>query len=464
VLKQLAPILLIGTALETVWLATLSLGPLRGRTGPFLGLMAVAFALCLWAYLRAPLSGKRDVWIVLAFALLFRLTVLPSSPWQSEDIYRYIWDARVAAAGLDPFAHAPQDPELEDLRDDRIYPMLNSKPYRTAYPPVSQLLFRAGHGLFGESVVAMKAVFSLLEFGALLLTWRLLAGMRLPLEPLFLMAWNPFFVFEFSHSGHSDSGMMFLMVASVWLLHKGRRAAALLSHAGAVLSKLHPALWYPLLLRRAGWKATLAGMASGAILASIYFEPSSLISYVRTLRLYYRLFEFNAGIHYLACAAGRALLDASWEQQTGPFLAAALLAVCAVVWSRFPIRDELGLMHAGFWLLTADLCFATTVHPWYLSWAAFALPFLPYAFMTWWTGAAFLSYAAYQYRPVYEPAWVLVLEYVPMYLLMFLEIRKGGPRMERLRAACRSRLSEDARQDARIRGRSRIFMNDPGQR
>ena len=79
--------------------------------------------------------------------------------------------------------------------------------------------------------------------------------------------------------------------------------------------------------------------------------------------------------------------------------------------------------------MTADLCLATTAHPWYLGWAAFALPLFPYAFMTYWTGAGFLSYLAYAYHPVYEPAWVLLLEYIPVYGLMAWEIRKQRPMM-----------------------------------
>ena len=71
----------------------------------------------------------------------------------------------------------------------------------------------------------------------------------------------------------------------------------------------------------------------------------------------------------------------------------------------YPLELDGGVLHAGFWIMTADLCLATTVHPWYISWAALALPIFPYAFMTYWTGACFLSYIAYSYHPVYEPAW-----------------------------------------------------------
>lgn len=429
--QGLAPICLMGIAQECLWLSIYSLGSLRQNTAHFLILIFAAFALALWSFFRIPLGNRRSIVALLGFALLFRLTVLPSAPYQSEDVYRYLWDAKVASSGISPFQYPPQARELEKLRDSKLYPMLNSKPYVTAYPPLSQILFRAVFFLFGDDVIPMKALFGMLEFLSLLIAWRLLESLGRRLEPLFLMAWNPFFIFEFSHSGHSDSAMIFLIFLSILLLHQTRKSLALVSYAGAVLSKLHPALWFPLCWRRAGWKPAIVGCCAGAGLTLIYFTPQTLGNYLHSLRDYFRLFEFNAGIHYLLRYLGRALYAQSWDQQTGPYLAACLLVIALLIWWKFPSRDEIDLMHAGFWIMTADLCLATTVHPWYLSWAALALPFFPYAFMVYWTGACFLSYIAYQYRPVYEPSWVLLVEYLPMYFLMAWEIRRKRPLLQK---------------------------------
>jgi len=71
------------------------------------------------------------------------------------------------------------------------------------------------YSLFGANITAMKAVFSIFEFLTLLLAWRLLIFWNRSIQPLLLMAWHPFFIFEFSGSGHSDSAMMFLMLLSI---------------------------------------------------------------------------------------------------------------------------------------------------------------------------------------------------------------------------------------------------------
>jgi hypothetical protein len=224
--------------------------------------------------------------------------------------------------------------------------------------------------------------------------------------------------------------MMLLALLSVYLLFRFQRAFAMVCYAGAVLSKLHPALWFPLYLRRVGWKPALAGVAAGTSLVLAYFNPESLIRYLNSLGLYFRLFEFNASVHYLIRFIGRRLFQESWDKAIGPYLGAALLLIVALLVWKFPMRNARDLLHAGFWLMTADLCLATTVHPWYLSWAALALPFFPYAFMAYWTGASFLSYFAYSFHPVYEPAWALLLEYLPVYGLMGWELWRRRPLTE----------------------------------
>jgi alpha-1,6-mannosyltransferase len=427
---QLIFIFLAGVAQELIWLSINRLGPLREHTTPFIIFMLLAFLICVSAWFLFPNRDKKAVWLLLSFALIFRVTALVSPPYQSEDVYRYIWDARVASMGINPYQYAPNAPELVSLRDEAVYPMINSKPYITAYPPLSQILFRLSYHFFGANIIAMKAIFSFFELMTVLLAWKLLRLWSRKLQSLVLMAWNPFFIFEFSHSGHSDSAMMFLILLFIYLLSIEKKTWAILSYGGAVMAKLHPALLFPLIIRRGYWKSTFAGIAAGLGLTLIYFTPDSLLGYLKSLKLYFQLFEFNAGIHYLIRAFGRVALNQFWDKDIGPYLGAILIIITIMIILKFPMRDSQDLLHAGFWIMTADLCLATTVHPWYLSWAALALPLFPYAFMVYWTGACFLSYVAYQYHPVFEPSWALLLEYLPMYALMGWEIWKRRSLME----------------------------------
>src|SRR5512146_19254 len=67
---------------------------------------------------------------------LLRLPLLLAPPYLSNDVYRYVWDGRVQAAGVNPYRYVPAAAALEALRDDRIYPEINRRERAvTIYPP-----------------------------------------------------------------------------------------------------------------------------------------------------------------------------------------------------------------------------------------------------------------------------------------------------------------------------------------
>ena len=67
---------------------------------------------------------------------------LSAPPYLSTDIYRYVWDGRVIAAGINPYRYIPADPHLEGLRDPEIFPQINRANYApTIYPPAARRSF-----------------------------------------------------------------------------------------------------------------------------------------------------------------------------------------------------------------------------------------------------------------------------------------------------------------------------------
>ena len=48
--------------------------------------------------------------------LLFRAAVLPSQQIQEDDVYRYLWDGKVFAHGINPYEYAPS--EIHERRSD----------------------------------------------------------------------------------------------------------------------------------------------------------------------------------------------------------------------------------------------------------------------------------------------------------------------------------------------------------
>ena len=110
----------------------------------FLKLVVVQIVIYLasvWLSLRS--RDSRQVLVVgLIFATLFRLSIVFYPPYLSDDIYRYIWDGRVQATGINPYRYLPADDALAQLRDEKIYPFINRRDSaHTMYPPVAEGAF-----------------------------------------------------------------------------------------------------------------------------------------------------------------------------------------------------------------------------------------------------------------------------------------------------------------------------------
>jgi hypothetical protein len=101
--------------------------------------------------------------IVLGLGALMRLGLLFETPRLSDDIYRYLWDGRVQAAGINPYRYIPADPHLAFLRDDAIYPHINRRDYApTTYPPGAQMFFFAVTRVT-ETIAGFKAALLCVE-------------------------------------------------------------------------------------------------------------------------------------------------------------------------------------------------------------------------------------------------------------------------------------------------------------
>lgn len=150
-------------------------------------------------------------------AIAFNIALLPSLPTLSDDMYRYIWDGRVQAQGINPYRYASNDPHLEYLRDTDIWARMNRIDAHTIYPPFAQAIFAFTWRLVGDSIVGFKFVFitaSLL--GSWLLGKLLLALGESPLRVIIYL-WSPLLIFEVAHSVHVDALYLPLVIGAMLL-------------------------------------------------------------------------------------------------------------------------------------------------------------------------------------------------------------------------------------------------------
>ncbi len=325
---------------------------------PFLGIMAVAF-LCYFAALwllrgsKARLSAR----VIIVIALLIQLAPYRGAPLWDTDAYRYHWDGKLLAEGINPFRYAPGDHALAHLRDEHWEPM-DYKWVKTIYPPVTQY-FLAGTYLLDQSprrVLLLAMAFNLLCLWPLLLLMR---GRRIDDKWLAIYAWNPLIAVVFTTNGHLDPISVFFLLFALYALERNRAVGAGALMALAVMAKTQMIFAAPLVLWRARWRGLAGFLALCALLVAPFLNVP-LSDLAAGSGAYLGSWEFNSSIFALVQTAfGRTVASAAAAGGVGAL----------VVWLTFRRGDILA--HVPI-VLGTPLVLGPTFFPWYICWV---LPF-----------------------------------------------------------------------------------------
>ncbi len=374
--------------------------------GAFLVLFSLAFlAYGCGVFAAYRLRSRVAVTTIVAIGLGARAILLPTSPSLSTDAYRYVWDARVTAAGIDPYAYAPTAPELAGLRDSRIYPQLNHPAWLSVYPPPAQAFFRAVYWIAPDSVAAMKVALGIAELLALGALGLLLRALDLPAGRLVIYAWNPLLLVEIWGSGHLDA-LVLLTVPAAALASARRRdglAAALLGVG--TLVKLYPAILFVLLPGRR--RASVIGAFAGVIAVGVVATGAPSHWPLAPIGRYVRDEYFNPG------------LVRSFVNE--PMLALAFTAAWVVA---FAWRGGAGhLAERAVPLVTGFIVLAPSVFPWYAVWLVPLLAVTPSAPLIVFTGTVAFAYAFFLFEPWAIPWWARLIEVAPLGFAVARELR-----------------------------------------
>jgi hypothetical protein len=192
----------------------------------------------------------RAIWLIFGLGILLRGYVLLFDPLLSSDIYRYVWDGRVQAAGINPYRYFPAHEALAFLRDGAIFPHINRADFAvTIYPPVAQFFFLTVTRI-GESVTTMRLALLGCESVTVTLILLLLRRMNRPSTRVIGYFWHPLPIWEIANSGHVDALMVALMLLGLWIALTGHalRGAVVISFSILVKPIAAPVLagiWRP---------------------------------------------------------------------------------------------------------------------------------------------------------------------------------------------------------------------------
>jgi hypothetical protein len=386
-----------GAGLIVSCAATARIPDLVHAPGLFLTLVIVAFACYAAGIWRlATLHGPRPMFVIVVVGLAARLLLVPALPTLSTDAYRYVWDARVAHAGISPYLYPPWAKELEPLRDGEVFPRLNHPTWRTIYPPGAQAFFQLVYRVRPDSVLAMKGALGLAELIGLAAVFGLLRASGRPVSQLVIYAWNPLVLFEVWGMGHLDGLVLPAVAGAAWAALRARYVTAGVLLGLGALVKLYPAALLPL-LPMAGWPPAWSAFLLVALLGYVPAWTAGT-PVVGSLPRYVSEEYFNPGLL-------RSVLDVP-----------ALTLAVAGLWVVFvsATRRDSMLSARAVLLIGGLTLLSPNIFPWYGVWLVPFLAVAPSAPWIAFTGSVMFAYAFFLQQPWAVPPWARAVEFAPL--------------------------------------------------
>ena len=396
--------------------------------------LSVFYISALWVVGRVR-EKDREVLVpeILLFALLFRLLLVPADSVLSSDVYRYLWDGKVQVTGkINPYLYTPVDEHLAFLRDQEIYPYINRQEAPTVYPAGAQILFRTLNQVALDSPTEFKAAALAAEALTFLFVFLIIKELGLPRSRILVYAWNPLIVYELFYSGHVESFMLPPLMGFVYLFLRRRpvAAGALLGLAASI--KLVPALLLVTIPPNKRLKVALSFFVVFALIYLPYVGAGKAVLGFLPAYFYDPYEIFNPGLIQIA------LLETAKFMSLPSSSIRFALFVCFLVFLIPVIRrteeDRAAFIRKCYVVLGGYLLLIyPALHPWYLSTLIPFLCIIPSRAWLYLSLALPLSYLKYLTPEGAMPAWVSLVQFVPLYLILALEYARTQPMNERRR-------------------------------
>ena len=453
---------------------------------PILAYLFIYFSLFVFyalacLYVFKSTWNRKIFWILVTFGLLFRCAILPSQQIQEDDVYRYLWDGKVFAHGINPFKFSPQEineykflkiqepiyfnslyeaheqNELSILNDlkwesDRTLQFMeriNHPGVPTIYPPLAQYVFLLSQQINQDSLLTLRILF--LVFDLMGMVFIVLILKSLNMNPNFSLVyfWSPLVIKETFNSTHLDIiGISFLCV-SVYCLVRKHMAVSFFFLALSFLGKFYPGILLPFYLQRS-WLLARENGNRNAILPALHlilFCSVVVIFYLPFIDIGERVFEglktysinwqsndslfalllyFLKDILEMEIALKGQILGNSMLFAKSIMALVVLGIVLYLLVKKIPETDSPDEWVRNLFTVMALMFMVSPVqNPWYLCWT---VPFLclfhsrSLILLTGLVGLYYLDfYFDYQEITKYS-AWIPWLEYFPFYVYLIWEL------------------------------------------
>lgn len=386
---------------------------------------------------------QRNLFLIFGLGILLRVLFTFDAPRFSDDFYRFLWDGRATALGLNPFDKTPEevctDTSIKNIQlceeqyglDLETIPRgkLNSEDVYTIYPPVNQGIYALSSSIGKEkpmkTIVAMKWIMLIFEIVTFFLLRSLIIFTGNPNRTILLYWLNPIVIMELVGNLHFEGIAITFILATLYFLRKQNHLAAAIPMALAFCTKLTPAILGLVALKRMSFKKWLLwGVISGVlalILFSLFLNSENVSNFFASMKLYTRRFEFNASIYYVLLKLQKMLPEANIVGLYNYWL--PLILATAVLSINF-VKRNYTLTERFFLALFLYLVFSKVVHPWYITPLIALTPVVRWNFAILWSGMIGFTYLSYGGRAFEEQYWISFLSYTVLFVFAYLELMK----------------------------------------
>lgn len=352
---------------------------------------------------------------LIAVGVLFRIILFPIEPIASDDVYRYLWDGKVQAHGINPYKYAPTDSALNHLHSELLPTKVNFQHLKTIYPPFSQWMFLIAYLIAGESLWGIKLLLLISEILTIVLIFLSLKNFKINEKYSLIYALSPLPILQFFIDAHLDGFGITLLALFLYFISKNKLLYAYFTLGFSIASKLITIMIYPFLLKGRSIRNFLSVIIVPIVTVTLLYLPYSINGFpFESLFIFAQKWYSNGAIF--------TLFQKIFSDNFIARLISLSLFFVSFVWLYF---SEKSFKEKIYQIFVLFFIFSPVVHPWYLSWVA-----LLTAVNFRWSGVVFIStisianiYAMnYILLNKWEMSnWFLLLEYLPVIVLLLIE-------------------------------------------
>lgn len=368
-------------------------------------------------------------------AIILRFILIAATPKLSDDYFRFIWDGQLINNGFNPYTYTPSEFMNRYSLDNMplaqyCYTNLNNLQLNnySCYTPLNQIIYSFASFLFPNNfmanIITMRIFIILAEVGSIIVGYKLLKEINIPIKNILLYALNPLIIIELTGNLHFEAIMIFFLLLSIYYLHIRSTRLSLIFMSLSISLKLITLILVPGILSKL--KNKIIGIIGLAILVFILLSPilwdNSQYNYLSSISLWFNKFEFNASLYYILRELGFLIKDYNLIKFIGPVLSTLSLAAIIAIFQFRRNRKSVVIIENMMFAFSIYFMFATTIHPWYIATLIALSIFTSFKFPTIWSLFIIFSYFSYKTEPFKENYNLILLEYIIIYSCFILEI------------------------------------------